>query len=98
MDVTHDAAHSRFVIAADGKEAELVYKRVDDHVLDLQHTSVPPALEHHGMGDALARAAFDYARANDTRVILTCPFLRRWIVSHPDERDLVVKPTDDAHR
>ena len=98
MDVTHDAEHSRFVIAADGREAELVYKRVDDPLLDLVHTHVPPELEHHGMGDALARAAFAYARANDLRVVLTCPFLRRWILSHPDERALVVKPTDDAHR
>lgn len=98
MDVTHDAAHSRFVIAEDGQEAELVYKPVGDHVLELMHTGVPPALEHHGFGDALARTAFDYARANDTRVILTCPFLRHWIVSHPEYRDLVVKPTDNANR
>lgn len=46
MDVTHDAARSRFVIAADGREAELVYKRVDDHVLDLQHRASRP-LSHH---------------------------------------------------
>ena len=98
MDATHDAETSRFVIAADGREAELVYKRVDDHLLDLMHTGVPPELARRGFGDALARAAFDYARANDTRVILTCPFLRHWILSHPDERDLVVKLPDDAHR
>jgi len=35
-------------------------------------------------------AAFEYARSNGLRVILTCPFLRRWILSHPDQRDIVV--------
>jgi uncharacterized protein len=97
MDVTHDADHSRFVIEADGHVAELQYTRVGDGVLDLVHTRVPPELEHHGFGDALAQAAFDHARANDLRVIITCPFVRHWILSHPNERDLVVRPTTDAH-
>ncbi|HET7374062.1 MAG TPA: GNAT family N-acetyltransferase, partial [Gemmatimonadaceae bacterium] len=55
----------------------------------LVHTGVPDALQHRGVGDALAVGAFDYARANGLRVVLTCPFLRRWIVSHPEQRDIV---------
>ena len=61
-------------------------------------TQVPPELAHRGFGDALARAAFDDARASDTRVILTCPFLRHWILSHPEERDIVSPSSADAHR
>lgn len=98
MDVHHDADQSRFVIAASEGEAELQYKRVDDHVLDLIHTHVPKELEHHGFGDALTRAAFAYARANDARVILTCPFVRHWILSHPEERDLVVTGSNIDHQ
>jgi uncharacterized protein len=96
MNVTHDKAHSRFVVEADGHVAKLQYQHVGDDVLDLLHTRVPPELEHHGVGDALAHAAFDYARANDLRVIVTCPFLRHWILSHPGERDLVVRSNDNA--
>lgn len=90
MDVTHDSAHSRFVAQVDGHMGELQYEQLADGVLDLVHTEVPEALKGRGVGNALAAAAFQYARSNDMRVILTCPFLRRWILSHPDQRDIVL--------
>lgn len=90
MDVLHGEAGSRFVASADGHTAELEYERLADGTLDLIHTEVPRALQGRRIGDALATAAFDYARANGIRVILTCPFLRKWIVSHPEQRDIVV--------
>ncbi|MEP6494614.1 MAG: N-acetyltransferase [bacterium] len=98
MEVIHDPEHTRFFIAADGGVAELVYNRMDEHTLELVHTGVSPALGHHGMGDALAKAAFAYAHANDIHVILTCPFLRRWILSHPEERDIVTRQSDEQER
>jgi predicted GNAT family acetyltransferase len=90
MDVVHDEAGSRFVASIDGHTGELDYERLPDGVLDLIHTEVPAALQGRSVGNALAVAAFDYARANGLRVVLTCPFLRRWILSHPDQRDIVV--------
>lgn len=90
MDVTHDRAHSRFVVSVDGHLGELQYEQRADGVLDLIHTEVPEALKGRGVGNALAAAAFEYARANGVRVILTCPFLRRWILSHPEQRDIVL--------
>ena len=90
MDVVHEQAHSRFVVSIDGHVAELQYERLGDGVLDLIHTGVPKALEGRGVGNALAAAAFEYARSNGLHVVLTCPFLRRWILSHPEQRDVVV--------
>ena len=90
MDVSHDQAHSRFVVSIDGHTAELQYEALSDGALDLIHTGVPKELQGRGVGDALALAAFEYARSNGHRVILTCPFLRRWIVSHPEQRDIVI--------
>lgn len=90
MDVINDEAGSRFVVSVDGHTAELRYERRPEGMLDLIHTEVPRALQGKRIGDALAKAAFDHARANGLRVILTCPFLRRWIVSHPEQRDIVV--------
>ena len=90
MDVTHEAAASRFVVSIDGHRAELQYERLPDGVIDLVHTEVPEALAGRGVGNALAAGAFEYARSNGLRVILTCPFLRRWILSHPEQRDIVI--------
>ena len=90
MDIVHDETGQRFVVTLDGHTAELQYAPAADGVPDLLHTGVPDALQHRGVGDALAIAAFDYARARGLRLILTCPFLRRWIVSHPEQRDIVI--------
>lgn len=97
MQVVHDTDHSRFVVSVDGSVAEIQYERVRDRVLDLKHTEVPAELQHRGIGDVLAIGAFEYARANGIRLILTCPFLRRWILSHPEQRDIVIwNRGDDA--
>jgi len=90
MDVVHDAAQSRFTATLDGHVAELVYERAGPGVLNLVHTGVPPELQGQGVGDALAAAAFTHAREQGYKVILTCPFLRRWIGSHPEQRDIVL--------
>lgn len=90
MEVAHDEAGSRFVVSIDGHTAELDYERLADGVLDLIHTEVPAALQGRSVGNALAVAAFDYARSNKLRVVLTCPFLRRWILTHADQRDIVI--------
>ena len=90
MDVIHSEAESRFVVTLDGQVAELQYERLPDDVLDLIHTGVPEPLQGRGVGDALAKGAFAYARSHGLHVILTCPFLRRWIRSHPEERDIVI--------
>jgi uncharacterized protein len=91
MTVIHEEARHRFVIDADGSEAELRYARPDEHTIDLQHTAVPVSARGHHVGDALARAAFAYARASGLRVIPTCPFIRGWLARHPEESDIVIQ-------
>ncbi|HYC30845.1 MAG TPA: GNAT family N-acetyltransferase [Gemmatimonadales bacterium] len=87
MTVEHDARERRFFVALpDDTEAELVYGEFGDGNLDLQHTEVPPSARGSGLGDALVRAALAYARERGQRVIATCPYVRRWLEAHPDER------------
>jgi len=82
-EVVNNRAARRFELHADGGIATLSYTETAS-TIDLVHTEVPSGLEGRGFGSALARAALEYARDGGKRVIPTCPFVRRYIASHPE--------------
>jgi predicted GNAT family acetyltransferase len=86
--VTHDPDHSRFGYRAGGSVAELVYQRRGERMV-LVHTGVPGALESHGVGGQLVRAAVGYAAAERLTIVPACPFARAWLDRHPDVAALV---------
>ena len=94
MTIEHDENGSRFIarVDDDGEEAELDYLMAGPKLIDLHHTYVPEDARGHGLAEALAKAAFDYAREQGYRVVPTCPFVRRWLAHHPDEAKLVDPP------
>ncbi len=87
--IEHRPLEHRFVAEFASGDAELTYALPVPGVIDLQHTAVPEGERGHGVAEALARAAFDYARAHKLRVIPTCPFVRSWLTRHPEEQDLI---------
>lgn len=87
-EVTHNAAANQFEIHPGASVALLKYAARGD-TIDLIHTEVPAALEGTGLGAALARAALEYARAEELTVIPTCPFVRSYIGKHPEYAQLV---------
>ena len=86
MTVEHDEPGQRFFVRLPDGEAELHYGEFSDDILDLQHTEVPRSARGSGVGDALVRAALAWAGANGRRIIATCPYVQRWLKTHPEER------------
>ncbi|MEY2396976.1 MAG: uncharacterized protein QOJ00_150 [Actinomycetota bacterium] len=84
VEVVDQKAHDRFLAELDGGVAKLEY-RVNADRLVLIHTEVPDALEGHGVGGALVRAAVDRARAEGLTLVPWCEFARDWLVKHEDE-------------
>lgn len=83
-----DGAREQFQVETPGGEAVLTYELVG-HALHLTHTFVPESHRGHGVGEALARAALDYARREHLAVRPSCPFVAAFIESHPEYADLV---------
>jgi uncharacterized protein len=101
-DVRNDTAGSRFVVAEDGVEAELLYRARAGRLI-LIHTEVPEELGGRGIGGRLVRAALDHARAEQLTIVPWCPFARRWLTEHPGEAegvsidwDTLPAPTEDG--
>jgi predicted GNAT family acetyltransferase len=86
--VTDNAAAGQFEIHTEGGTALLRYLLEGDRI-DLVHTEVPAQFQGKGYGEALVRAALDYARREQLKVVPTCPFVRRFIAKHRQYADLV---------
>lgn len=67
----------RFVILEGGMEAsEMTFSWAGADKFIIDHTSVEPAYGGRGFGLAMLRAAVDYARSKDAKIIPLCPFAR----------------------
>jgi uncharacterized protein len=88
----------RFEIHVDEEVAFLAF-RISGSAMAVTHTEVPRALRGKGLGEALARAALDDARARGLTVKPYCPFVARYIEGHPEYAALVdpTFPTDAGH-
>jgi uncharacterized protein len=87
VEVRHNEKDNRFEIEIDGKVAATWYRRHRDKII-FTHTEVPPELEGHGVGGALARAALTHARKEGLRVVPLCPFIAAFIKRHKEYQDL----------
>ena len=88
--VTQNETANRFEIVVDGRTAALEYHRGRDF-LTLVHTEVPAELEGRGIGGKLAKAGLEFARAENLKVVPSCPFVAAYIKRHPEYLDLVME-------
>ena len=89
-EVQHDARARRFYVRLPHGLAYLAYAPAGDGVVEFQHTFVPEEAAGHGLGSALATAAFAWAREQGLHVIPTCPYVTEWLGRHHEVLDLVV--------
>lgn len=83
--VEHLSNQHEFVYKIGNDKAYLDYQFDKDGVMDMQHTIVPQAFQGQGVGKLLAQAAFDYAKENNLKMRLTCPFLKNYLDKNPKE-------------
>jgi predicted GNAT family acetyltransferase len=88
LDITHDAAASRFEVALEGQRCVLDY-RLADGVMTITHTGVPVAVRGRGIAAELVAAAFATARLQGWKVHPACSYAASWVHKHPDQADLL---------
>ncbi|MFV0258083.1 MAG: GNAT family N-acetyltransferase [Acidimicrobiales bacterium] len=85
----------RYELLVDGTIASLTEYRLHGHVADFVHTETREGFGGEGFGTRLIRAALDDARRRGWQVRPFCPFVKRFMVEHPEYQDLV-PPADRA--
>lgn len=84
----NEAAH-RFEARVGDHLAVADYTLTKQNMLVFTHTEVPEALAGQGLASKLIRFALDHARAEHLTVMPLCPFVKAFILRHPEYRDLV---------
>ena len=80
--IVDNEARRQYELPIDGERAILSYERTPGSIR-LLHTEVPVAFRGRGFGEALVTAVLDRARAEGLNVIAVCPFVRAYLLKHP---------------
>lgn len=87
--VINNLAQQQFEVHAEGETAVLQY-RFHENLIWLMHTEVPKTLEGKGIASVLARYGLEWARDNNKKVKVLCPFVAIYLKRHPEYNFLVV--------
>jgi len=89
MEIKHDTAGKKFYVNVEGGEANAFYRRGPHNSLDIYSVVVPVPARGKNVADQLVREALKMARAENVKVIPTCPYVARWFDRHPEEKNLL---------
>jgi hypothetical protein len=87
-DIRNNQSRQRFETLVDDLLCVIDYELHDTN-LSLTHVLVPKPLEGRGIAGELTRAALDWARTENYRVIPVCPYVQAWLRRRPDYQDLL---------
>ena len=93
LPVAHEEGRTkgRYVLRLEGAEAEMTYTRAGEHLVIIDHTSVPDALRGRGLGEILVRHAVEDARAAGKTIIPLCAFAKSQFDRHSEWSDVLTR-------
>jgi predicted GNAT family acetyltransferase len=86
--VIHNESENRFEVSLGGPLALATY-RLREGSMIINHTEVPPPFEGRGIAAKITRAALDYARAHNLKVVPSCPYTAAFLRKHAEYHDLL---------
>ncbi|HQF41309.1 MAG TPA: GNAT family N-acetyltransferase [Ignavibacteriaceae bacterium] len=89
-EIINDKQGSRFVITVDGLEVYELYAE-DKGTIDLYSTYTPPKLRGRGLAADVVKAALEYAKEKNLKVIPTCWYVRKYVDEHPEYKELIIE-------
>lgn len=89
MDIINNKRQFRFELPMeDGEFATLEYRWLRGSMV-LMHTVVPKSGRGKGIGGALVKYVLDYARTQGLKIVVYCPFVTKYMETHPEYNDLI---------
>lgn len=86
--VIHEKENERFVIYLDGNEVYVEYT-LEGKEINLYHTYTHPALRGKGLAAHVVRAAFEFAKEINLKVIPTCSYVKAFLLKNDQYKSLV---------
>ncbi len=85
--VRHEPENHRFVLDA-GADVAVAEYRLEDKLMILTHTWVPPEARGQGAAARLIEAALAYARGEQKKIVPQCSYVEMYLRRHPEQEDL----------
>lgn len=89
IEIVDQSDRSRYEMSVDGALAGIATYRLGPGEITFIHTEVDRSFAGQSLGSRLAAHVLDDARARNLAVRPLCPFIRRYIRSHPEYQALV---------
>jgi hypothetical protein len=86
--VIHEKENERFVIYSGGNEVYVEYSMIGN-IINLYHTFTDPALRGKGLAAHVVRAALEFAKEYNIKVIPTCSYTQSFIAKNDEYKMLV---------
>jgi hypothetical protein len=86
--VIHEKENERFVIYSEGNEVYVEYSMIGSDI-NLYHTFTHPNLRGKGLAAQVVRAAFEFAKENNLKVIPTCSYVQSFIAKNDEYIELI---------
>ena len=90
IEVTHNRAEQRFEATVDGYLSVADYN-VRGGAMVMTHTYTPQEVRGRGIAEKLVRAALEYARAEQLKVVPACSYVAAFIQRHAEFQPLVAE-------
>jgi len=87
--VRDDAEHHRYVVEVDGVRAGLAVYHLRGGRHFFVHTEVDDDYAGQGVATALIREALEDVKAMGGTIVPLCPFVARYVRSHPEYNEMV---------
>jgi len=88
IEVKHDEINKRFVVEIEGYEAYLSYNVFND-IIELSYAYTPPEIRGKGIAKIVVEYAFNYAKANNLKVIPTCSYVQAFVEKNDNYKSLL---------
>lgn len=79
MGIHHNKGEQKFFTIIDNKESYVRYFMQNKQVINFIRTYVPDEQRHQGIAGKLVKAALEYAKDNNLKVITTCSYVDYFI-------------------
>ena len=86
--VIHEKENKRFIIYIEGNEVYVEYTMAGNEI-NLHHTFTDPALRGKGLAAQVVRAALEFAKESNMKVVPTCSYVRAFIAKNDEYKELV---------
>ncbi len=87
--VIHNNKEHRFEAKVKGYRALVEYQLLGCEIMNIYHTEVPEPIGEQGIGSAIMKEAFEFARRNHYQILPTCPFAQSYLEKHADYRNVL---------